>query len=228
MRRSEIDRAIDLGLAFVDAMDFALPPFARWTTDDWRRAGPATEEIRATMLGWDVTDFGTGDFARYGVLIFTLRNGRVDDPRYPKTYAEKVLVQAEGQLLPFHVHFRKTEDIINRAGGNLMVGLANAGPDRELIDTPVVCSVDGQSTTIAGGSAVRLSPGQSVTIPPLLYHSLWAEPGSGMVLAGEVSSVNDDRVDNYFPDYADRLPAIEEDEPARHRLFSDPIGEMVL
>ena len=168
MRRSEINRAIDRGLAFVEAMGFALPPFARWTVDDWRRAGPATEEIRATMLGWDVTDFGTGDFARYGVLIFTLRNGRVDDPRYPKTYAEKVLVQAEGQLLPFHVHFRKTEDIINRAGGNLMVGLANAGPDRELIDTPVVCSVDGQSTTIACGWAVRVGRGQRVTIRSLL------------------------------------------------------------
>ena len=92
MRRSEIDRAIDRGLAFVDAIGFALPPFARWTVDEWRRAGPATEEIRATMLGWDVTDFGTGDFARFGVLIFTLRNGRVDDPA-AKTYAEKILVK---------------------------------------------------------------------------------------------------------------------------------------
>ncbi len=37
------------------------------------------------MLGWDVTDFGYGDFDNVGLLIFTLRNGSVVHPdEYPK------------------------------------------------------------------------------------------------------------------------------------------------
>ncbi len=221
MRRSEIDRAIDDALAFLDRVGFALPPFARWTAEDWALTGPEVDEIRATMLGWDVSDFGTGDFARVGVVIFTMRNGRVDDPRYPKPYAEKVLMQTEGRVLPFHLHFRKMEDIAVRAGGVLVVELANAGPDLARLDTPVDVSVDGHRTVVPRGSTLGLRPGQSLTIPPRLYHSFWAEPGSGTVLAGEISSVNDDRVDNHFPDYGDRLPEIDEDQPARHRLFSD-------
>lgn len=42
-----------------------------------------------------------------------------------------------------------------------------------------------------------------------------------MVLVGEVSKVNDDRTDNRFLEDQGRFPAIEEDEPIRHPLFSE-------
>jgi len=221
MRRSEIDRAIEDGLEFVDRMGFALPPFARWTVGEWRAAGPEMDEVRDTMLGWDVSDFGSGDFARVGILIFVLRNGIRADPRYPKPYAEKILIQAENQVVPFHLHFLKMEDIINRGGGNLIVELASSGPDLELLDTPTTATVDGRRSDVRRGSTLALRPGQSISIPPRQYHRFWAEPGSGRVLAGEVSSVNDDRVDNYFPEHGIRLPEIVEDRPARYVLFSD-------
>jgi len=68
-----------------------------------------------------VTDFGSGDYGRCGLLLFTIRNG---DPRDPelgrgKLYAEKLLVVGERQVTPLHFHHLKTEDIINRGGGTL-------------------------------------------------------------------------------------------------------------
>lgn len=48
---------------------------------------------------------------------------------------------------------------------------------------------------------------------PRVYHKFWGEAGKGAILVGEVSKVNDDRVDNRFLDKAGRFPGIEEDEP---------------
>lgn len=45
---------------------------------------------------------------------------------------------------------------------------------------------------------VRLTPGQSITITPYLYHDFTVEPGGGPVLLGEVSQCNDDEHDNRF------------------------------
>ena len=51
-----------------------------------------------------------------GRTLFTLRNGHIRDPRYPKTYAEKLILDPEGQRAPAHFHRTKREDIINRGG----------------------------------------------------------------------------------------------------------------
>jgi len=77
------------------------------------------------MLGWDITDFGGGDFLKKGLLLFTMRNGNLYDDRYTKPYAEKYLIVEEGQVTPFHFHWKKMEDIINRGGGNLLVQVYN-------------------------------------------------------------------------------------------------------
>lgn len=42
-------------------------------------------------------------------------------PEYPKVYAEKLLYMKEGQYSPNHFHWYKTEDIINRGGGNILI-----------------------------------------------------------------------------------------------------------
>ena len=64
-------------------------------------------------MGWDITDFGSADFARRGLVIFCVRNGRqgVADE---KPYAEKLLVVGEDQETPYHHHRIKMEDIIVR------------------------------------------------------------------------------------------------------------------
>ena len=72
---------------------------------------------------------------------------------------------------------------------------------------------------VPAGGKVVLKAGESITLPPRLYHSFWAE--NGLTLVGEVSRVNDDRTDNRFLESLPRFPAIEEDEPPVHLLVSD-------
>jgi hypothetical protein len=69
------------------------------------------------------------------------------------------------------------------------------------------------------GEVVDLSPGESITLPPRLYHEFWAERAS--VLIGEVSAVNDDTTDNRFAEPVGRFPEIEEDEPILHYLCNE-------
>lgn len=75
--------------------------------------------VQKTMLGWDVTDYGLNDYKKIGGVLFTVRNGDQNDPSIGVPYAEKYILLEEGQGLPIHFHYSKTEDIINRAGGVL-------------------------------------------------------------------------------------------------------------
>jgi D-lyxose ketol-isomerase len=36
--------------------------------------GKEYDEIRDNYLGWDITDFGSGDYHKQGLFLFTLRN----------------------------------------------------------------------------------------------------------------------------------------------------------
>jgi D-lyxose ketol-isomerase len=221
MKRSEIDRWIDEAVAFFDQHGFKLPPFAFWSAEQWDRVGAEADEIRACRLGWDVTDFGSGRFAKIGLTLFTLRNGRVDDPRYSKSYAEKIMMVGEGQMTPMHFHWKKTEDIINRGAGMLVVELFNSDTEEQIIQTPVRVSCDGVIREVAPGGRIELKPGDSVTLVPRLYHAFWAKRGNGPALIGEVSSVNDDATDNRFNEPLPRFTSIEEDKPRRHSLVQD-------
>jgi D-lyxose ketol-isomerase len=222
MKRSEINQIVRETKALFAEHRFPLPPFAHWTPGQWETKGPEANEIRQSMLGWDLTDFGSGDFERCGLTLFTLRNGHPARGGNAKTYAEKIMVVREGQVTPMHFHWSKAEDIINRGGGNLMVELFNATEDERLdTERPVTVSTDGVERTVAPGTVVRLTPGESITLTQRLYHRFWGEEGQGLVLVGEVSSVNDDASDNRFLEPLGRFPAIEEDEPPLHLLCSE-------
>ncbi len=221
MKRSEINQIIGDALAFTEAMKFKLPAFARWTLEEWKTKGPEYDEIQDNMLGWDITDFGSGNFREVGLLIFTLRNGNFNDKRYVKPYCEKILIVDNEQVLPFHFHWKKMEDIINRGGGNLLIQVYNSDKNEEFADTPVNLAMDGRNFQVKPGETLRLLPGESITLKPGQYHKFWGEKGTGKVLLGEVSTVNDDRVDNRFYGYSGRLPEIVEDEAPKYLLFKD-------
>jgi D-lyxose ketol-isomerase len=221
MRRSEINRILQESIDFAREHRFHLPPFASWTPAQWAEAGHEYDEIRDCVLGWDITDFGSGRFAEVGLMLFTIRNGSHGDARYHKPYCEKLLVCREGQVTPMHFHWAKTEDIICRAGGNLMMQVYNATPDERLADTPVPVSRDGRNYSVPAGTVIRLEPGESVTLPSGNYHSFWGEGGHGWVLIGEVSRVNDDAHDNRFLEPVGRFPAIDEDEPPLRLLCNE-------
>ena len=221
VKRSEINEIIKDAKAFFDEMKFTLPPVAFWSPEQLKEAGPAIQEILDCGIGWDLTDFGFGDFKKKGLLLFTMRNGSLTDKRYPKTYAEKIMIVGEGQLTLTHYHWNKTEDIINRGGGNLIIKGNNASVDDKLADTPVMFRQDGVSHTVPAGSQVSLEPGESITLTPRLYHEFWGEPGRGTVLVGEISATNDDSADNCYLEPQLRFPEIEEDEPPVHLLVGD-------
>lgn len=218
LTRSLINHCIRLAIEVFAAQRVHLPPFAFWTVDEWRRKGSEADEIRDCMLGWDVTDFGSGDFSRIGRTLFTLRNGRMGDPRYPKGYAEKFILDPEGQRAPAHFHRSKREDIVNRGGGNILLQLTRTTPENGWSEEPFTVQLDGETVSLQPRGIVRLRPGQSLTIPPRTIHQFWGEEGSGWTVSGEVSSVCDDRADNFFFADLTRFPALIEDEPRQYFL----------
>lgn len=113
------------------------------------------------------------------------------------------------------------EDIINRGGGTLVVQLYQRDTQTDLLDerADIQVAVDGKYIKVNAGGIVKLQPGQSICLPPLLYHSFWAEKGT--VLAGEVSMANDDLTDNRFLQPLGRFSDIQEDELPIHLLCSD-------
>jgi len=221
MKRSEINAIMRSADQFIRSRGFYLPPFAYWKPEEWRSKGSEVREIVANHLGWDITDFGKGNFANFGLFLFTVRNGSPDNWKTlrGKLYAEKIMIVEENQYTPYHFHWNKMEDIINRGGGILAIQLYNATPDDQLADSPVTVSLDGVARTVAAGTILRLGRGESISLPPRLYHAFWAE--GGRVLAGEVSLVNDDLKDNRFLEAVGRFPAIEEDEPPLYLLCTD-------
>ena len=219
MRRSEINYYIEDAMAFWCGLGFKLPPYARFTVDEWRKNADTCREIFDLQLGWDVTAFGGDDFLTCGLLLYTLRNGKLGSTAYPKPYAEKIMMVREKQITPRHFHWNKREDIINRGGGNLVIELYHADPAQNALCSghfPV--SVNGMSRTMNSGDKLILTPGESVTMEPFHAHKFYGEPGSGSSMIGEVSMVNDDEHDNCFIDGAVRFVPVLEDEPIRFPL----------
>ena len=220
MKRSEINQALREMEAMLNEYKINLPPFCHFTPADWQEKGHDYDEVRDNMLGWDITDYGQGNFDKVGFSLITLRNGNLAmGNKYPKTYAEKLIYLKEGQYSPNHFHWKKMEDIINRCGGTLLIKVFNSRPDESIdTDSDVTVHVDGRAMTLPAGSVVRLEPGMSISIQPGLYHDFNVEPGTGPIVIGEVSQCNDDNTDNRFEPPVGRFPSIEEDE-APYRLL---------
>lgn len=211
MKRSEIQEAILWANALLERSGFALPMFAYWSVAEWKRHLHEADTIIRTMRGWDVTTFGHDDFASMGAVLFTIRNGLTDGSA-GCPYAEKLIMMKEGQQLPNHYHAVKTEDIINRGGGVLVIRVYNSLPDGG-VDRKgdVRILTDGIERTVPAGTDVCVTRGNSMTIYPGLYHMFTPKRGSGDLIIGEVSSINDDNTDNYFENSRPRFVPVEED-----------------
>ncbi len=222
MKRSEINNLLVEAAEFFSSSHFQLPPFAFWSPERWQSTGPEADEIRDNELGWDVTDYGLGRFYEVGLLLFTIRNGsHARGDTYPKGYAEKIMMVREQQVTPYHYHWNKREDIINRGGGNLVIELYLADERNRFSDNHFSVSVDGVRRPVAPGDRLILSPGESICLEPHVYHTFYGEKGGGSVMVGEVSDVNDDRADNCFYEELGRFPEIVEDEEPRYHLCTE-------
>lgn len=158
MKRSEINAAIRRAEAVLARHDWNLPDWAFWSPSEHASEPELAAYLRDRQLGWDVTDFGTGNFEHQGLILFCVRNGKQGDPS-SLPYAEKLLFVREGQVTPFHAHKVKLEDIIVRGGGNLMVAFSAEGS----FDLAAVL-VDGREVSHPFDDPLCLRPGQSVTL----------------------------------------------------------------
>ncbi len=219
MKRSDINHYIEEAEKILKRNNFLLPPWAMWDIEAWKKNRGECKSIFESSLGWDLTDFGGGDYLAKGLLLFTIRNG--NNSLDVKPYAEKVMIVKENQETPLHFHWIKTEDIINRGGGKLVVELYKADREEALADESVVCFTDGIKRTVQPGGTVTLSPGESITLQKGIYHRFYALEGSGIVIAGEVSMTNDDSADNRFYSKTGRFPKIIEDDLPYRLLVSD-------
>lgn len=223
MNRSEINDIIAQSDQFIRSHGYILPPFAYWEPEEMRaRVTSDSAMIRDHMLGWDITDYGQGNFADLGLFLFTVRNGSDANVKagMGMLYAEKIMISGENQISPMHRHSLKTEDIINKGGGTLVLELFKARADGSIDEeADVLVRTDGSMRRLRAGDRLRLAPGESVTLEPDCWHAFWGE--GGRVLIGEVSNVNDDRTDNIFRDPIGRFSQITENTAPRHLLVSD-------
>ena len=222
MKRSRVNEIMAHADEVIRSFGFRLPPFAYWNPKEFYANRSMAGNIINAQCGWDITDFGAGDFDSMGLFLFTLRNGRLADLQSGggMCYAEKLLLSKQDQLSPMHTHVIKAEDIINRGGATLVVELFGSNADGGFAsDMGGMVFCDGIRRDFTPGEKLRLNPGESVTLMPGDWHAFWGEGGD--VLIGEVSTVNDDNTDNVFRAPIGRFSQIEEDEPPRHLLVSD-------
>jgi hypothetical protein len=227
MKRSLIDKEIDWAIETCKRLHMALPDFAYWTEEEWKKREATTEYMRKSAMGWDVTDYNSNDFDKVGAVLFTYRNGLSQKSDNPfdfdagRVYCEKYIIMKPGQVLPCHFHYTKTEDIINRAGGTLRVFVWNSTPEfdgyKKDVKGDVHLMCDGQPVVVLAGGYVDIKPGNSITLTPYVYHEFMAVPKDGDLIVGEVSRVNDDAADNHFEPYID-FQKITEDVTAKHHL----------
>ena len=221
MKRSLVNASIAYAKEMLKKHNFYLPEFAYWTLDEWKEHKDEIDLVKELMLGWDMTDHGMGRFDEIGCVLFTIRNGLQHDPNVGVPYAEKILAFKEGQRLPIHYHGYKTEDIINRGGGAMFIKMWNT-VDGKAVDTPVEVYQDGIKHVYQAGEEVLIYPGNSISIVPGVAHTFGPKVGTGDLLCGEVSKVNDDNVDNYHIEFEpNQYVAIEEDEPVVHPLCNE-------
>lgn len=222
MKRSRINEIMAHADEMIRHYGFTLPPFAYWTPSELKERSAQAKHLIDARCGWDITDYGDGDFDKMGLFLFTLRNGRLDDLQRGSgmCYAEKLLISRQDQLSPMHTHVIKAEDIINRGGATLVIELYGSD-DRGNIawDLGGTVYCDGIERDFAPGEKIKLAPGESVTLVPGDWHAFWGEGGD--VLIGEVSTVNDDEIDNIFVDPIGRFTSVEEDVEPTHLLVSD-------
>ena len=223
IKRSRVNQIMRESDEFIRSFGYVLPPFAYWSPAEFKARKDEARMLIERNCGWDISDYGLGEFDKTGLFLFTVRNGDNRDLARGRgmLYAEKAMISRDNQYSPMHRHDLKAEDIINRGGGTLVIELYGDTGGKCDRSKGVVVHTDGIRRELPPGGKLRLEPGESVTLMPNEHwHAFWGEGGD--VFIGEVSTVNDDLTDNVFEDpRISRFGGIEEDEEPWHLLVSD-------
>ena len=68
MKRSQINDIIVQADEMIRSFGFTLPPIAYWSPDKFKRNATAARSIIDAQCGWDITDYGVGDFEALGLF----------------------------------------------------------------------------------------------------------------------------------------------------------------
>jgi len=188
MKRSEVNNVLLKAKHFFEKHHWHLPPDPKW----------------------DITDFGLGNFDKYGLVLVNLAE--------EKEYCEKLMYAQKDMITPCHTHKRKKEDIIVRIG-KLAIQVWSGQPGRSGKFSFSI-KLNAKFREVKQGEILNLGPGERVTLVPGIYHEFW--PLSDECIIGEVSTANDDVNDNFFTNpKVGRFSAMEEDELPMVKLVSD-------
>ena len=232
INRSVVNRLIGEAMELMKKSGYPVPAWFYWTKEDWDKATDEYAEIPATIMGWDITDFGSGDFWNEGLLCFNISNGSKADPKYPKVFSIRICFLIKGQVSSPHWHKSKMEELINftdTAFGTHVWNVNQNGQRDRYNDVEV--EVSGRRFKVKPGDFVELKPFESYTMYPGVIHG----PGEDYVPANlpeeahhisgyviEIASVIDDLNDNLYLDEDHRWAVnIVEDEPAKYYLVQE-------
>jgi D-lyxose ketol-isomerase len=81
IKRSEVNRIMREADQFIRSFGYILPPFAYWSPKEFQERKGEAQAIINANLGWDITDYGLGEFEKTGLFLFTVRNGDANDLR---------------------------------------------------------------------------------------------------------------------------------------------------
>ena len=79
MKRSAVNQAIAWAKDYLHKNNIHLPEYAYWPLETWKANAGKLDTVRKVMLGWDITDYGLNDFEHIGSVLYTVRNGSIDD-----------------------------------------------------------------------------------------------------------------------------------------------------
>jgi len=219
MQRSRINAAIEEAIGQARRHGLPLPRFAVESNETLASKGEAFDEARACGLGWNVTDFGSGNFEKMGLVTLNLRSGNPSFPAYAgKVYSEKLLFLGPQQRVPMHYHAARIEDVICCAGEKFYVAVYSRAANGEISDGATDVSIDGERRKVPCGDAINLKPGDSICLTPGLLHEFYT--GDEPVILRAIATVSDDAEDMLFVDGEDheRYPDIVDDVPADHLM----------
>ena len=92
MKRSAVNWAIAWAKDYLHKNNIHLPEYAYWPLETWKANAGKLDTVRKVMLGWDITDYGLNDFEHIGSVLYTVRNGSINDKSVGVPFCEKYIV----------------------------------------------------------------------------------------------------------------------------------------